>query len=144
MASVVVQVLDKFEIARQILTITSDNAGSNGTLVAGVNNAIVKLTTQLNRSGTLQRPIIWVPCLAHVVQLLLGDLLTSVRINPTNEQVQRNWEIENNTKLLKAIQGKTEAEKRANTMPFTLAKVRKVSGSISGGISSRTLSLARL
>ena len=53
------------------------------------------------------------PCLAHVIQLALSELLGKIRIKPTNEELQKVW-TDSDANELKGMSG----------VPWTLAKVR--------------------
>jgi hypothetical protein len=89
LAKVLISVFQRYNIHDKIQTITSDNASNNTTLVMETNKAIDQLPT---RYKTLfPQPITRIPCLSHVIQLSLQALLGAVRIDPKNEDFQRNW-----------------------------------------------------
>jgi hypothetical protein len=67
MADLILKVLESCEIEKdKVLTITSDNASNNETLVKCMNDALDILGDEFSQ---LSR----VPCLAHVIQLRLPD-----------------------------------------------------------------------
>lgn len=89
LSKVLIGVFQRYNIHDRIQTITSDNASNNTTLVEEMNNAIDQLPT---RYKTLFPQLITrIPCLSHVIQLSLQALLGAVRIDPRNEDFQRNW-----------------------------------------------------
>jgi hypothetical protein len=110
LSKVLLAVLQRYSICDKVQTITSDNASNNTTLVEETNNAIDQLSTRYKTLFPQQ--ITRIPCLSHIIQLSLQALLGTVRIDPKNEDFQRNW---------------TDSDMEVNEhgdIPITLAKVR--------------------
>lgn len=72
-------VLEKYQISQRILAITTDNASNNKTLV--------QYLREKGMIHTLSR----VPCMAHVIQICLNDLLHDLKLQPKNEVTERFW-----------------------------------------------------
>jgi hypothetical protein len=100
--------LQEHRITDRVLAITTDNARNNGTLLSNTQASIQALDLPNHI------PIIRIPCLAHVIQLSLKDLLGMMKLNPKNEAVDRQWSAEQDTSL-------KHLQKRG--IVYTLAKV---------------------
>ena len=61
---------------------TTDNASNNKTLIAAVNNSIKKLHIETDST------IIQVPCLTHIIQLSLVDLLGKIKASLKNDNAE--------------------------------------------------------
>lgn len=86
LADVVLQVLREYGLEERIFCINGDSASNNQKMVR-------ELTAAINHIGDdLNIKIIFVPCMAHVIQLALGRLLWRIKINPTNESVSLTWD----------------------------------------------------
>jgi hypothetical protein len=68
-----------------VLTITTDNASNNSTLVESLKGSI----QELELPGNI--PIIRMPCIAHVIQLSLKELLGQMEANPKNEREEMDF-----------------------------------------------------
>jgi hypothetical protein len=77
--------LQKHEIEDRVLTITTDNASNNSTLVESLKGSI----QELELPGNI--PIIRLPCIAHVIQLSLKELLGQMEANPKNEREETDF-----------------------------------------------------
>jgi hypothetical protein len=66
------------------MTITTDNASNNIKMMKELSSAIEKA------SGTLHG-VVRAPCLAHVIQLSLNQLIHRLRIKAKNEKVITTW-----------------------------------------------------
>ncbi len=77
---VLVGVLRKHGVQDRLFALTTDNASNNGTAS--------KLVREHCKNHTKGRHI---PCLAHVLQLSLGALLSNVRAAPSNECEIETW-----------------------------------------------------
>lgn len=110
LSSVLLELLQQHQIVDRVLAITTDNASNNNTLMEKLQESVQSL--ELNN----QVPIIRVPCVAHVIQLSLRELLGHVEADPKNDTTQREWS-EAQSQSLRASHKKKEI---ANT----LAKVR--------------------
>jgi hypothetical protein len=104
---VLLDVLQKHEIQDRVYAITTDNASNNQTLV-----------NTLQQSMPDDVNLIRVPCLAHVIQLSLNDLLRHMKAIPQNETTDTTW-AEQRSQTVRAIASKRDI---ANT----LMKVRPI------------------
>lgn len=77
--------LEKHRITKRVLTITTDNASNNGTLLGSLQEAV----ESLELPGSI--PVIRIPCIAHVIQLSLKELLGQMDANPRNEREGIEW-----------------------------------------------------
>ncbi|KAJ6034170.1 hypothetical protein N7460_009987 [Penicillium canescens] len=118
LGEVVLQILQKHQITNRVLAVTTDNASNNKTLVTAVNDSIREL--QLRTDST----IIQVPCLAHVIQLSLVELLGKIKASPKNENAESEWS-DDRVRLLRARQQKRD-------IADTLNKVRGLAVFING------------
>ena len=113
LADILAGVIHSHSLKDRIYTITSDSAGNMGTLFASLIKSyrskhkrvkIISVTTSAEH----------VPCLAHVIQLALKDLLGGIKANPTNKELQAHWNNREDGSL-------PSPEK---SLPMTLAKVK--------------------
>lgn len=109
LSTVVLNLLEKYEIKGRVLAVTTDNASNNSTLIKSLQDS---LQSQGLGSDTL---LIRVPCLAHVIQLSLKQLLGQLKANPVNENIDTVWS-EEHTKIARQTA-------REYTMANTLKKV---------------------
>jgi hypothetical protein len=93
LGAVLLELLRKHEIADRILTVTTDNASNNNTLMESIQDSI----ECLDLGGDI--PIIRVPCLAHVIQLSLNKLLGQMEATPKNEAAELQWSDEQNQSI---------------------------------------------
>jgi hypothetical protein len=124
MADLILKVLDSCEIEKdKVLTITSDNASNNGTLVKCMNDALDILRDEFglkDEFGQLSR----VPCLAHVIQLALKELVVYLKIKPKNNKVISEWFDDEQDR-----ENHSTAQQN-DKIPWTLKKVRSISNII--------------
>jgi hypothetical protein len=85
LSEVLFQLLQKHQITDRVLAVTTDNASNNVTLMASVHDAIESLQSSNNVI------IIRVPCIAHVIQLSLKDLLGKMKAAPKNDIAEQAW-----------------------------------------------------
>jgi len=105
LSTVLLEILQKHRIEDRVLAITTDNATNNDTLITSLQQSISDETT-----------LIRVPCLAHVIQLSLNDLLGHIKVIPTNELTETRWTEE------RSQSARENAAKR--DIAATLSKVR--------------------
>lgn len=110
---VVLQILQNHQITNRVLAVTTDNASNNKTLIAAVNDSIREL--ELKTDST----IIQVPCLAHIIQLSLIDLLGKIKASPKNDTAESVWSDEH-VRLLRARQQKHKIADTLNKVGFYL------------------------
>jgi hypothetical protein len=112
LARVLTQCLRRYGIHQRISAITTDNASNNNTLVTGVQEMLDNIAS----SNLLGDKVQHIPCLAHIIQLALQALLGSIRLNPSNEQLLRNWQEDQELGELSELE-------RSRGIAYTLAKV---------------------
>lgn len=78
------EVLQMNQISDRIVAITTDNASNNDTMIASIREIFPETT------------MIRIPCIAHVIQLSLKQLLGQMKANPQNEMVEMVWSEERN------------------------------------------------
>ena len=117
LARVVNDVLTKFSLEKRVVSITTDNASSNSTLLTEINSYLQDAVTE-NRF--LDSNIQHIPCLAHVFQLALKALLGKIRLRPTNETFLKTWEADQELDELQQIQASSN-----RGIPYILAKVSR-------------------
>lgn len=82
LSRVILQILQKYQITHCVLAVTTDNVSNNKTLVTTVNDSIKTLQLEIDLT------IAQVPCLAHVIQLSLMDLLGKIKASPKNDNAE--------------------------------------------------------
>lgn len=110
LSSVLLKLLEQYNIVDRVLAITTDNASNNGTLVDSFQDSVDLL--ELPNQSIVVR----IPCLAHVIQLSLRELLGLVKADPKNDTTDKVW---SNTQA-QSLRG--SQSKRG--IVYTLAKVR--------------------
>jgi hypothetical protein len=113
LGEVVLQILQKHQITDHVLAVTTDNASNNKTLVTVVNDSIWELQLKTDLM------IIQVPCLAHVIQLSLVELLGKIKALPKNNNAESEWS-DNRVRLLRARQQKRDIANTLNKVGFHL------------------------
>jgi hypothetical protein len=83
---VLLQVLKDRRLLDRIFSVTTDNATNNETLIRALQESLLS-------SGAIstRESIVRVPCMAHVIQLCLKQLLGHIRAAPKNKEVRRFW-----------------------------------------------------
>ncbi|OJZ88799.1 hypothetical protein ASPFODRAFT_103956, partial [Aspergillus luchuensis CBS 106.47] len=91
LADVVLNMLDELDIAPKLLTITGDNAGNNGTLCDSLHDQLLKKYDNDDDCFRI-RPLMrfrgrqsFIPCLAHILNLICRDVLASLRAGSARE-----------------------------------------------------------
>lgn len=79
LSSVLSEILQTNQISDRIVAITTDNASNNTTMIASIQDLYPGST------------IIRIPCIAHVIQLSLKQLLGYMKASPQNEVVETVW-----------------------------------------------------
>ena len=85
LGTVLFQLLQKHQIEGRVLTVTTDNASNNSTLVESIKDSLQALELPN------QTPIIRIPCIAHVIQLSLKELLGQMDVNPKNDREEMEF-----------------------------------------------------
>jgi hAT family protein len=91
LAEIVMKMVEELDVAPKLLTITGDNAGNNGTLCDSLHaDLLKKYDDEDDRFRT--RPLMrfrgrqsFIPCLAHIINLICKDVLVSLRAGSARE-----------------------------------------------------------
>jgi hypothetical protein len=97
LSSVLFELFQKHQITNRVLAITTDNASNNNTLMSSIQESIQSL--ELDHDTTMIR----IPCIAHVIQLSLNQLLGQMKANPKNETIEMEWTEANDQETQKDI-----------------------------------------
>lgn len=84
LSTTVLQILQEHGITDRILSITTDNATNNNTMMANIQDTILS-------QGLSSTSILRIPCVAHVIQLSLNQLLGNMKANPINDEAEIEW-----------------------------------------------------
>lgn len=101
LSDVVLKLLQQHSITDRVLAVTTDNASNNTTMMSSIQESLQSL--ELNNGSTIVR----VPCIAHIIQLSLNDLLGKIRAIPKNESAEIDWS-DDRVRYLRARQQKGE------------------------------------
>lgn len=80
LSSVLIETLVEHNIEDKVFGLTTDNASNNKTLATALQQALSDDTI-----------ITRIPCLAHVIQLSLNQLLARIKAVPLNESAETRW-----------------------------------------------------
>ena len=100
MAGIINGVLAKYGIQDRILGFTTDSASNNRTLTEALNNAWSLLSVEWSQFEN------HIPCMAHVVQLILGAFMSSIKVKSRDRHMLSGFKanyIEKVTRLHKAL-----------------------------------------
>ena len=78
MAGVLYKVLEHFSITKRLLCITTDNAGNKGMMRKELEELLNSLDVNNNWSSDSTK----IPCLAHIIQLVVKAILGAFNIKP--------------------------------------------------------------
>jgi len=113
LSAVLLELLQKHQITDRVLAITTDNASNNSTMMSSIQDSIQSL--EISDHTT----IIKVPCLAHVIQLSLKQLLGQMKANPKNDIAEMQWS-ETQDQLIRSRQQKREIVDTLNKVSLSL------------------------
>ena len=82
MAGILYDVLKRFNITKCLLCITTDNAGNNGTM----RKELEELLNNLDFNNGWSSDSTKIPCLAHVIQLVVKAILSAFDIQPAESE----------------------------------------------------------
>lgn len=102
LSAVLLDLLQRHQIVDRVLTITTDNASNNNTLMSSIQESVQSLDLDDNTA------IIRVPCITHVIQLSLKQLLDQMKANPKNETTEIWSEARSQSVRMSARQQKRE------------------------------------
>ncbi|KAI2964925.1 hypothetical protein CBS147323_6033 [Aspergillus niger] len=86
LSDVLLDLLRDRHLVDRIFTVTTDNATNNDTLIRGLQDVLLA-TGAINSRDSIIR----VPCMAHVIQLCLKQLLGHIKAAPKNDEVSTLW-----------------------------------------------------
>lgn len=107
LSGVLLEILTDHNIQDRVFGLTTDNASNNKTLVDSLQQAL---------SSNVH--IIRIPCLAHVIQLSLNQLLDRLKAVPQNDTTETRWSDR------QSILAKANAQNKNRSISHTLNKVR--------------------
>ncbi|KAJ5300082.1 hypothetical protein PENANT_c146G01845 [Penicillium antarcticum] len=113
LSETVIRIFQEHGITDRVLSITTDNASNNNTMVQGVQEMVQ--SQALHNTSVLR-----VPCIVHVIQLCLKDLLGKIKANPKNAEAESEWSDER-TKSLQSAPGHA-----SGNIVATLKKIREL------------------
>ncbi|KAJ5982330.1 hypothetical protein N7451_012430 [Penicillium sp. IBT 35674x] len=113
LSETILRIFKKHQITNRVLSITTDNASNNTKMI----QAVQELAGPLALGDT---PIFRIPCIVHVIQLSLHDLLGKIRANPKNAEVESEWP-ESRTKSIQS-----SSEQLSGNITNTLKKIREL------------------
>jgi dipeptide/tripeptide permease len=122
------KVLVKHNIQACILAITTNNVFNNVIFFLKLVNNLFAITNCVNITSKNNEDeknddrdkicnIVHVFCFAHVLQLTLQAFLNSVRVNSTNDELQKNWNDQENVRTI------NQADKK---LSMTFAKINTI------------------
>jgi hypothetical protein len=114
LSAVLMKLLLQHKIADRVLAITADNASNNNTLISSIQESVQSL--DLNNDTMIIR----VPCMAHVIQLSLKQLLGQMKANPKNETIEIWSEARSQSVHQNARQSKREIVDTLNKVNISL------------------------
>jgi hypothetical protein len=88
----VFEILQEHSITDRVLSITTDNASNNNTMMISIQDTI-------QSHGLTNASVFRIPCLAHVIQLSLKQLLGKMKVDPINQEVESEWSDERTQSL---------------------------------------------
>lgn len=92
LSKTVLQLLQDHGISDRVLSVTTDNATSNNSMMESIQEVI--------QSQTLTDTSIFrIPCISHVIQLSLNDLLGKLKATPANKEAESEWSDERTQSL---------------------------------------------
>jgi hypothetical protein len=113
LATILRRVISRFKLDGQVHAITTDNASNNSTMIEQLDEMFDELSSS---SGNFYDTIHHIPCFAHIIQLAERALLGSIRICPTNSQIELDWNQQ-------VGQAELQTLKQSKGLPWTLGKV---------------------
>jgi hypothetical protein len=117
LAAILLNVLSNASIDKQrLLTITADNASVNGRLVDYLQECCKIVNAEIGIDH-----ITHAPCLAHVIQLAVNELILKIRINPRNDTITTTWS--NSPEDREKHSYANDEDERCGGVPWTLKKV---------------------
>jgi hypothetical protein len=85
LSTILFDLLQTHHLEGRVLTMTTDNASNNNTLHDSIKGALE--TLDLPNGPLIER----IPCMAHVIQLSLNELLGKREAVPKNDREEMDW-----------------------------------------------------
>ena len=80
----VIQILQQHDIMDRVLSVTTDNASNNNTMMTAIQ--------EVGQSLALDEDQLFrIPCITQVIQLSLRELLGKLKANPVNNEIETIW-----------------------------------------------------
>lgn len=114
LGSVVTSILEKHSLSDRGLSVTTDNATNNNTMMLTLQD---ELRSRGIGSNGIGDGIFCVLCLAHVIQLSLNQLLGKIKAVPLNNEAEDEWSDEHE-RLARSQQSKREIAHILNKVSF--------------------------
>lgn len=111
LSTILLELFQQYQIIDRVLAITTDNTSNNNTLMSSIQESSQLLELGANTA------IIRVPCIAHVIQLSLKQLLGHMKAKPKNETTEMEWS-EARSQSLQARQQKKEIVDTLNKVRY--------------------------
>jgi hypothetical protein len=86
LSDVLHQLLKDRKLLDRIFSVTTDNAANNETLIRALQERLISTGAIGSRES-----IVRVPCMAHVIQLCLKQLLGHIKAAPRNKEIRTFW-----------------------------------------------------
>ncbi|KAJ5350272.1 hypothetical protein N7541_007999 [Penicillium brevicompactum] len=86
LSDVLHRLLEERKLLDRIFSVTTDNATNNDTMIRALQERLLSIGAISSRES-----IVRVPCMAHVIQLCLKQLLGHIRAAPKNKEVRAFW-----------------------------------------------------
>jgi hypothetical protein len=122
LAEKVIHALERYELGNRVLAITTDNASNNHTMIEALHDALKVrgspasiIDSALDKElDNLVNSHVHIPCLAHVLQLSAKALLSYLKVDAKNNEVEKTWD------------EKTDGKFTEQGIPHALEKVSEI------------------
>ena len=99
MAGIINKVLAEYGIQDRILGFTTDSASNNKTLTQALNNTLGSLSIEWSLVEN------HIPCMAHVVQLILGAFMSSIKVKSKDGHMPSGFKADYIDKVMRLDNG---------------------------------------
>ena len=86
-ANIVLKILQNFNIQNRLLTIITDNAAINHTMRTNLKDGLNNIKIDWNAVTNT------IPCLAHIIQLVVKAFLTELNMKKSNAALKKNFNV---------------------------------------------------
>lgn len=112
LGAVLFELLQQHQIEDRVLAVTSDNASNNTTLMDDIHESLQ--TLELPNLT----PVIRIPCMAHVIQLSLKELLGRMEANPKNDTEEVEWSEDQDEDQKEIVRTLNKVKHTHSTLPI--------------------------